>query len=352
MASQTPNSLQAIQIGDLVATTLRDLGKLRLTEIATPLQKLTAMRNLLKKNRVEFRSGVGFQWDVMVNDSGSAANVGLATTDNVNIVDGMAQATADWRYSTANYGLIGQTISMNNEPSRIVDYVQSRRIMTLISLALLMENNFWGPPVAFTDSLTPWGVNTWIVKNAVEGLNGGAPAGYTTIGLNPTTYPQWQNWTYQYQNVSRDDLIRHMRKGATFTDWAPPVDGIPTFSTGSDYGIYTNYGVIGPIEEALESQNDNLGPDVASMDGKSMFRRTPFEWIPRLEADTTNPVYWIDWGVFKTFVLKGWWLKETHVPNYPDQHTISGHFVDLCYQFVVRNRRPMAVYALGTTYPG
>ena len=124
--AQLPNNLQATAIGDLVTTTLRDLGKPRFTEIATDLQKLTAMRNLLHKNRVEFRSGVGFQWDVMVNDSGSAANVGLAATDNVNIIDGMTQATADWRYSTCNYGIIGQTVTMNQEPARIVDYVQTR----------------------------------------------------------------------------------------------------------------------------------------------------------------------------------------------------------------------------------
>jgi hypothetical protein len=310
------------------------------------------MRNLLKKNRVEFASGYAFQWDVMVNDSGSAANVGLGASDNVNIVDGLTQATADWRYSTCNYGIIGQTISMNREPARIVDYVKTRRIMALISLAVLMETNFWGPPVAVNDVLTPWGVNTWIVKNSSEGFFGGAPAGYTTIGLNPTTYPNWNNWTYQYTNVSRDDLIRHWRKAATFVDFSPPVDGIPTFNTGDEYGYYTNYGVIGPLEEALESQNDNLGNDIASKDGLTMFRRVPVMWIPLLEADTTNPVYGINWGTFKTFVLQDWWLRETHLPNYPGQHTLAANFIDLAYQFVARNRRDKFVLATGTTTPG
>lgn len=347
-----PNALTASAIGDLVQTTLKDLGKPRFTEIATTIQKFTAMRNLLKKNRVEFDSGYAFQWDVMVNDSGSAANVGLAASDNVNIIDGMTQATADWRYSTANYGLIGQVVSMNREPARIVDYVKTRRIMTLISLAVLMENNFWGPPVAVSDVLTPWGANTWIVKNATEGFNGGAPSGYTTIGLNPTTYPNWNNWTYQYTAVSRDDLIRHWRKAATYTGFEPPVDGIPTFNTGDEYGFYSNYSVIGPLEEALESQNDNLGNDIASKDGMTLFRRVPVNWIPRLDSDTTNPVYGINWGYLKTFVLDDWWLRETNIPNYPGQHTMSAHFLDLAYQFVTRNRRCHFVLATGTTYPG
>ncbi len=347
----TPNALTAPQLGDLVNTTLRDLGKPKFTEIATDLQRHTAMRNLLKKNRIELASGYGVQFDVMVTQSGAAANVGLGASDNVNIVDTMTQATADWRNTTTNYAVVGQEISMNAEPSRIVDLVKTRRIAAMISMAEIMEANFWGPPVALSDNLTPWGVNTWIVKSATEGFNGGAPSGYTTIGLNPTTYPRWQNWTYQYTAVSRDDLIRHWRKAATFTDFQPPVDGIPTFNTGDQYGFYTNYGVIGPLEEALESQNENLGNDVASKDGKTMFRRVPVSWVPKLEADTTNPVYGINWGWFKTYILKGWWLKETHVPIYPGQHTVSAHFLDATYQFITKNRRCHFVLATGTTYP-
>lgn len=347
----TPNALSPVQIGDLVNTTLRDLGKPRFTEIATDLQRHTAMRNLLRKNRVELASGYGVQWDVMVAQSGAAANVGLGASDNVNIVDVMTQATADWRNTTTNYAIIGQEVDMNREPQRIVDLVKTRRISAMISMAEIMESNFWGPPVASTDTITPWGVNMWIVKNATEGFNGGAPSGFTTIGLNPTTYPRWQNWTYQYTSVSRDDLIRHWRKAATFTDFQPPVDGIPTFDTGDEYGFYSNYGVIGPLEEALESQNDNLGNDIASKDGMTMFRRVNVTWVPKLEADTTNPVYGINWGWFKTYILKGWWLKETHVPIYPGQHTISAHFVDCTYQFITKNRRCHFVLATGTTYP-
>lgn len=344
-------TLQATQLVDLVATTLRDLGKPKFTEIATDLQRHTAMKNLLNKNRVVLQAGYGVQWDVMVNHSASAANVGLGASDNVSIVDTMVQATADWRNTTASWAIIAQEIDMNREPARIVNLLQERRIACMVSLAELMEANFWGPPVALTDTVTPWGVNTWIVKNATEGFNGGAPSGYTTIGLNPTTYPRWNNWTFQYTNVTREDFIRKMRKAATFTDFEPPVDGIPTFNTGDKYGFYTNYGVIGPLEEALENQNDDLGPDIASQDGKVIFRRVPVTWVPKLEADTTNPIYGINWGWFKTYILSGWWLRETNVPIYPGQHTVSAHFMDCTYQWITKNRRCHFVGATGTTYP-
>ncbi len=344
--------LQATGDHDLVQTTIRDLGRMRFTEIATNLQEHTAMSNLLRSNRVELTSGYGIQFDVMVGQTNAAANVGMGASDDVNIVDTMTQGDADWRNSTTNYALIGQEVAMNREPSKIVSLVQVRRLGALISLAELMENNFWGPPVAVNDNLTPWGVNTWFVKNATQGFNGSVPSGYTEIGgINPTTYPNWNNWTDQYVAVSKDDLIRRMRKAATFTKFRPPVEGIPSFNTGDSYGYYSNYGVIGPLEENLEAQNDNLGNDVASKDGDVLFRKVPVKWIPKLEADTTNPVYGIQWGEFKTFILSGWWLKETAVPVYPGQHTMSAQFVDCTYQWVCRNRRRNFVIATGTTYP-
>jgi hypothetical protein len=343
--------ITATGLNDLVQTTLRDLGKPKFTEIATDLQQHTAMKNLLRKNRVTLQSGYGVQWDVMVTHSGSFSNVGLGAQDNVSIVDTMVQATADWRNSTCNYAIIEQEIDMNSEPSRIVDLIRARRIAALIALAEGMETNFWGPPVGSTDNVTPWGVFTWLQKSATQGFNGGAPSGFTTIGLNPTTYPRWKNWTDGYTAVSRDDFIRKARKMATFVHFMPAVDGIPSPNTGDEYGYYTNYGVIGPLEEALESQNDNLGEDVASMDGKVMFRRVPVTWIPRLESDTTNPLIAINWGWFKTIILSNWWLRETHIPHYPGQHTISAHFMDSTYQWVTKNRRCHGVISNGTTYP-
>lgn len=343
--------LSATQLNDLVMTTLRNLGKPKFTEIVTPLQRHTAMRNLFRKNRIELESGYGVQWDVMVAASNSAANVGLGSSDNVNIPDTMTQATADWRNTSASYAWIGQEIDMNREPARIVDLLKARRTSTMIALAELMESNFWGPPVALADTLTPWGVNTWVVKNATQGFNGGAPSGYTTIGLNPTTYPNWNNYTDQYTAVSDDDLCRKWRRAATFTDFEPPVDGIPTPNTGDTYGFYTNYGVIGPLEEILKAQNDNVGDDIAKFDGKVHFRGVPVMWVPKLEADTTNPVYGLNWGWLKTYILNNWWLRETHIEHYPGQHTLSATFLDCTYQIITKNRRCHFVIATGTTYP-
>lgn len=343
--------LTAGGLGDLIQMTLPAIGRLNYTEIATDLQVHTAMSELLQTNRMVEQSGHKVQWNVMVNHAQSARNLGINASDIVNIVDTQVQASADWKYSTCNWALIEQEIDMNREPARIVDLIKERRIAAMVAMAELMEGNFWGPPVAVTDLETPWGVNTWIVKNATEGFNGGAPSGYTSIGLNPTTYPRWKNWTYQYSAVTKDDLVRHLRTAAVKTNFKPPVQGIPSTSTGHKWGFYTTYSTLQQLEEILESQNENLGSAVDSQDGKTLFRKTEITWVPKLDADTTNPFYGIDWGYFKTYILKGWWLKEVTVPRYPGQHNMSATFVDCFYQFLTKNRRCNFVAATGTTYP-
>lgn len=346
MPSIAPESL-----GDLIATTLKDLGEMKFTEIATDLQDHVAMRVLLKKNRISLESGTGIQWDVMIASNGSAQNVGLYATDNVNVPDVMVQASSVWRNTTANYAIERREVAMNRSPRRIVDLLKTRRIACMIDLAERMESNFWNFPAA-SDTLTPLGVPYWVTKNATEGFNGGIPSGYSTVaGLSPTTYPRWNNWTYQYSAISRDDFIRHARQAATKTYFRPPVDGIPTFNTGDEYGFFSNYTVVGQLEEAVESQNEDLGNDLASRDGQTIFRRVPVTYVPKLDADTTNPFYGLNWGVFKTYILSGEWLRETNIPVTPGQHTVSQQHVDCTYNFICKDRRRNFVLATATTYP-
>lgn len=343
--------LQAEQLGDLVAATLNELGEMKFTEIATDLQDHTAMRMILNKNRVTIDAGPQVSWRVLVNHSSAASNVGLFAADNVNVTDGLVEAKTPWRHTTTNYAIDGREVSMNASPRKIVDLLKERRIMCMISLAELMEGNFWDAPSS-SDTVTPYGLPYWITKNATTGFNGGTLSGFSDVAnLNTTTYPRWNNYTYQYTDVSKDDFVRGARAAHVKCGFRPPVDGVPTFNTGDRFGMFTNYTVLSALEEILEAQNENLGKDVASMDGQVMFRRTPVVWVPKLDADTTDPFYGINWGVFKTYILRGWWLKETNISVTPGQHTVASVHVDCSYQFICKDRRRCFVLATGTTYP-
>lgn len=344
-------SLPATSLNDLVQTTLRDLGKPNFTMLATNLQDYTFFDNVvMKKGRAKIDSGYGFQWDVQVRKSGNAAAVGLYATDATDSVDTMVQATADWRFVRNSWAIDEHEITMNSGSQKIVDIMTTRETAAMIDLIELMEQFCWGPPVDILDVITPWGIKTWMVKNATEGFNGGAPSGYTSIGLNPTTYPKWKNWTAQYTSVTKDDLVRKMRKASRYTRFKSPVR-YPSTDTGYDCQLYTNYGVIQPLEEVLESQNENLGSEIAKYDGKLMFHNTPVTQVFALDADTTNPVYGINWGDAKVYIHDGWWGKRTTLTNKPGQHNVTETYLDYQYQMVFKNRRTSWVIATGTTEP-
>jgi hypothetical protein len=344
--------IQAENVGDFVADTLKDLGKPKFTDISSNIQEHVAMQELLNENRAVLESGSGIQYNVLVNQSNAARTVSLAESDNVNMVDGMVQASTVWRHIQTSYMIIRQLMEMNREPARIVDFVKTERIKAMISLAELVESLFWGAPSP-TDAKTPFGLPYWVTKNATRGFTGDTLSGFPNkAGLTKTQYAGWANWAAPFAAVSRDDFIREARQAAVKTRFRPPTEGIPTPNTGDKWGFYTNYAVIQPLEEACESQNDNLGPDIAKYDGKTLFRRLPVTWVPWLDRDTTNPFYGINWGWFKTYILRGEWMRETNVPITPGQHTVASYFIDCTLQWVSKNIREGGfVLSNGTTYP-
>lgn len=343
--------IQASDVGDLIRNSINRLNRGKYTPIATDRQKYIVTRRLMRKSKVVFDSGPLFQWNLMIDHSNSAEAVGLYHVDTVNQTDVMAQAVVPWRRYHAAYPIEHQVVQMNTGEARIVSIVETAKKSCEISLMEMFEDRFWRLPPT-TDNLHMYGVPYWIVKNNTEGFNGGHPGSYTDVaGLSRTTYPRWRNYTAQYTAVTKDDLVQKWARAAEFTDWEPPVDGLATFDTGQGYGFYTNWNVLGTLRRLLEQQNDSLGTDLDSMHGKVVFQRTPVDRVPALEADTTNPVYGIPWGVFKIATLSGWWMKETVVDMAAKQHTVSEYHKDCSFQPHMYDCRKAFVLATNTGLP-
>jgi hypothetical protein len=226
----------------------------------------------------------------------------------------------------------------------------------MISMAEKLETNFWdedakgqGPTA---DGKLPFGVRYYIVYDTgtptASDFIGGDPGNFTAGagGLAVATYPRWKNWSATYTNVTKADLVRKWRKAATFTKFMSAVP-TPSYGGADSYGYYTNYDVIGPLEEALEAQNDNLGNNIASKDGVLNFRRVPVTWVPHLEGDSNDPVFGINWAQFRTGVLRGEYLRETHLPIAPNQHTVSQVHVDLTSNWACYDRRRQFIISKG-----
>ncbi len=108
-------------------------------------------------------------------------------------------------------------------------------------------------------------------------------------------------------------------------------------------GIYTNSDVIGLLEEVLEAQNTNLGNDLASKDGRAVFKSTPIVYVPKLDADSQDPVYMLDWKHMRIGAQAGWENNMTAPYPVPGMHTVRRVDMDASLNMVCTNRRRQAV---------
>lgn len=356
-------------IGDLIAGTLKDLGRFKWTNIMSTIQKHIWLSQMLKKEKVGFDDGYALQWNVAVASNTNARMVGLGDVDRVNINDGMIQATIPWRYMVGAWGFERREVLQNRSPAKIFDLVKFRRAQAMMAVAELMEAQGWGIPAA-GDTVSLNGIQYWIVPNTTAGFNGGNPVplgGPSTTyaagagSISSVTYPNWANYTDQYNDFSKTDLVRKMRRACEFTDFeTPDIVEDPSYNTGNKYGIYTTQIGKERLEEIAEQQNENLGNDVAKMMDRVVFHRIPITWAPYLEkingvgqsggqfSNSTyastggapfNPYYGINWGEFKPVFMQGDYMHETGPERAPEQHNLNRAFIDFSLNVQNHNRR-------------
>lgn len=354
--------LQGTDIADLVQSVVNDKGALKMTDIMSDYQDTIFFKRMVRKGKMDFDSGGGteFEWNLITNTNGSARGVGLYYTANVGPVDVMAAGKMGYRHMTWNWAIDGREISMNGNARKVYSLIQVRRITAFGDGVKYCERVGWRCPNATTNLVDFMGIPYWIVKSNTaataannDGFNGLAPSGYTLVGnINPTTQTRWRNYATQYTAVTKDDLIRKMERASDYTDFMPLVDDAPpSYNTGNDYGYYTTYSVRQTMKDILEAQNDNLGFDLDPAQGKLVYRRSPIVWVKELDQDTTNPLYGINWGVFKFKGLSGWWLRETHKASLDNQPTVAATHTDSSVNSYCTDRRRNFVLATDTTMP-
>ena len=346
---------QARDINDVALSTLRELGKGKVTDLSFDLTEYPFATKLVKKKKVVFGSGYEIRRQIILDDNGSARHVGLDATDNVQTVDVMAEMIIPFRHSTSNYGWDERILKMNREPAKLKDYLKVQKHAGMVSMTKLVESSVWAKPATSADVDTPWGIPMWVIKSSsgtsaasgVGGFNGQNPAGFSdSAGIDSSVQTRHANYAHTYVTVDKPDMIRKARRACRQTNFKAPVQ-IESYKTGDDvYGFYTVDSVIGTMETILENQNDKLGTDLASMDGKMMFRSNPVHYVPQLDADTSNPFYGINWSVSHFMCLEGEYMEEKGPFTSDDQHNRHKMFLDLSWNFFIDERRRCFVLSL------
>lgn len=342
-------------IQDLVKGTLKHLGLMNFTQIATRLQNYEVMGRLLKKDKMILGDGYAIQRNIMLDHSGAAKQVGLFASDTVNIEDVMAQMDVPYRHTTVSYGYERREILFNRGTSRVFDLLKIRRTDAMISMTEHLEDQFWSKPSSSSDNLNWFGVPYWVLKSASTGFTAANPSGFTSgrgnIDSTAAANVRWNNYAAPYTNITKSDLVSKMRTAHRKIKFKSPVDASDYRRKGglSDtYRIYVNETTLKGLEDIGEAQNESLGRDIASMDGMLTFRKNPIVWVPKLDSDTDDPVYMINLGQMSIVVMKGDYLRETEPAKAPNQHNTWVVFVDLTANVISHDLRCHAVLSTGT----
>jgi hypothetical protein len=347
--------LHASDIADMANTGLRELGRGKITDISYDLQDHLALSQLLRKGRMTLGSGYEYQFNVLTEYDDNFRATGLFDVDNVNQKDGVQQGTVPWRYTVTGWTQDVRQGLMNAGSAKIIDFAKAKQQMMLVGQAIGMEEFFWGEPSSSTDVTSPFGIKYWLVYNATAGFNGGNNSNFSggPGGLDRDTYANWKNYTFNYTNISRTDLVRKIRTAMWNCNFRPAIKNAPLSGYGSGrvkWGMYTTYDVVQMMEEVAEAQNDALGKDIASMDGKVTLRGVPVQAVPYLQSNeaTPDPVVGINWDQFKVVFQRGRYMLRGPVHVAPGQHNVVQQFIDNSLNFVCHNPRTCFLGAKST----
>jgi len=332
----------------VVATQNRLIKRGAFVDMQTDLTDHVAVREMWKARRNVFEGGLSWEFEIQMDHNHSAKAVGLYETDGANINDTLTKGEVAPRHVNAHYVYDRREPAFQRGGVAVVNLVKTRYTAMMVSFYEYLESVLWSKPTDSSDEKTPFGIQYWVTRSATTGFNGGNPAGFTSgkAGIDATTYTRFQNYTAQYAAVSKIDLIRKMREAHRKTQFRSPVSHSTPVVGGMKNGIYTGNDVIGLLEEELEKQNMSLGNDVASKDGKTLFKGTPITYAPKLDDDSTDPIYMLDWKWLAVGVMAGWaenLSKPTQVAN---KHTVMRVDLDASLNMVCTDPRKQAVITL------
>jgi hypothetical protein len=315
-------------------------------DMATDLTDHVAVREMWKGKKKKFDGGDDWRFFAQVDHNHSAKAVGLYETDGTAIDETTIQLEVQPRHVNAHYVFDVREKDFQKGGHAIVNLIQTKYVGMMTSFYEYLEAILWSKPEDSSDERTPYGITYWVTKGAAEGFTGLDPVGFAAgrAGKKSADYARWANWASPYLTITKEDLVRKMRRAHRMTAFRSPISHAqPDLGTMKN-GIYSNDEVIGLCEEILEDQNMNLGNDMDSKGGRTMFKGTPLTYAPYLDNDTQKPVYMLDWKWLAIGVLSGWENNLTAPYMVADKHLVRRVDLDATLQMVCTNLRRQSVF--------
>jgi hypothetical protein len=336
------------QVDDFVALTQPLFKRYEWTDISLEHQEYVSAQIITEKN-VKEQGGPEIKFQLKTRNTGNARNTGMFAQDRTAVEDVVKSASVPWAMQTTSYAYDIYEDLFQSDRETIIKELKLRDHDAMSDMAELNEENLWSAPTSSADT-RPMGIPFWIQKDATTtpegGFNGGNPSGFTSgrANVDSTLYPRWRNWTFGYEAPTQEDLVRKVKKSIAFTHFVAPVPH-PELGYGkAQHNIYTTYRVQEPLERLAESRNDNHGRDLAKYMNTVTIGGIPVKWVPYLEAnDTSDPLYGVNWKVFRPFVKTGCNMRRNPPKQAAKQHSVREVHIDNWMNYCGYNMRMLWV---------
>jgi hypothetical protein len=342
---------------DLVATTLKDLPKGQF-EVAWDSQDFEFCR-IYQQHRRKVDGGTSIKRNIVLDETGNAKYRRLYDTDTPTVENVHSEIEVPWTQLGTDYSWDVLEIMRNKASGKgYIDLLESRRLERLWGLAELIEDRGWMEPTSATDNLYPYGVPYYLnhVTSGSTSAGGfvgqtirysGGTTGTVAAGLDASVESKWRNYAFTYVKAD-NELLRRMRRAFLQVRFRPPptVKNAPgQDDPGQLRKLYMNIDTIVEMQDLADKRDDSSSPmDVAGkalidVEGTTYFNRVPMRYIPQLDADTSDPIYYVDFNKFQPIVQDGYWMEESKPFMDRGQHTTVTVFVDAAHQNLCVNRR-------------
>jgi len=340
------------QLDDIINSTREaHIGKKTINTVFEEQSYLFADQ-LYKKDRVIEETGDEITFDLMLGKGDNARRTKLYDQDEYKVPQLMSFGKVPWRHATTNWTYDTREANMQqNNSKRIVDVMKARRVAALTALTEIIEEDAWGKPANSSDELIPYGLTYWVVKGVTDaqGFLGLNPSGFADCGgidSEAAGKEGWRNWSARgagFYTGWDQTLLDSMRTAWEKLNFKAPVmvADLVTNPRLMDFRMYCNLKTKLGLINFAETRNDNLGFDF--FNDNISFNKTPFIWAPKLDTDTTDPIYMLDHDSYRSVVLKGEHFVESAPHALGNQHKTRSTDVDVSHNTVCNNRRKQGV---------
>ncbi len=337
-------SMTVEQMDDVMTATLPNLQKRKMSQMAQTMQIHEVVPKWFTQDKMVKSGGTSIQKRILNNLPDSSRMITVDETDNPNIPKILDKISLPWRMHESHYAWFLETdILMNSGEAEIVNVIKARRDAAQIKTCEFLETKAWAVP-ALANTLDPYGIPYWIVTDTAQTTGAqttALPSDQTAIaGLVPANTPGWTNWAAVYTNITASDIIKKIRRAMDNTQFKSPVGRDDFYGMmGKTWRLYCGEETKLSIEDLATAQNENLGNDLAEMDGQTRIRGCALVRTVPLDSASLSPLYGINHNTFSVECLKGAIFRESPMITMPTNHRGRVVYTDTTFNFACDNRR-------------